>query len=134
MTEFSRLRKEAGFSIPDAVEAFSYCERTIYCWETRKSSQRKEELMVRKALHTQGFRYCPHVLKVLRKHDLAFPKWSVEIFVNGCFWHGHDFHLHKVPSTQTAFWREKIGFDQVVDSAVRWLKSSSLSLEIRGAA
>lgn len=44
VTEFSRLRKEAGLSIPDAVEALGYCERTIYRWESGDSAPRKAAL------------------------------------------------------------------------------------------
>lgn len=46
MTEFSRLRKEAGLTIPDAVEALGYCERTIYRWENGESSPRKAALEI----------------------------------------------------------------------------------------
>ena len=46
MTEFSRLRKEAGLTIPDAVEALGYCERTIYRWENGESSPRKAALKI----------------------------------------------------------------------------------------
>lgn len=44
MTEFSRLRKEAGLSIPDTVDVLGYCERTIYRWETGESAPRKAAL------------------------------------------------------------------------------------------
>lgn len=46
MTEFSRLRKEANLTIPDAVEALGYCERTIYRWENGESSPRKAALEI----------------------------------------------------------------------------------------
>lgn len=50
VTEFSRLRKEAGLSIPDAVETLGYCERTIYRWETGDGAPRKAALeMLRQA-------------------------------------------------------------------------------------
>lgn len=48
MTEFSRLRMEAGLSIPDAVDALGYCERTIYRWETGESAPRKAALEILK--------------------------------------------------------------------------------------
>ncbi len=44
MSEFSRLRQEAGLSIPDAVEALGYCERTLYRWENGESAPRKAAL------------------------------------------------------------------------------------------
>lgn len=37
------------------------------------------------------------------------PKYHSVIFINGCFWHGHEnCRLFKLPSTRTDFWQEKI--------------------------
>lgn len=44
MTEFSRLRQAAGLSIPEAVEALGYCERTIYRWEAGEGAPRRAAL------------------------------------------------------------------------------------------
>lgn len=46
MSEFSRLRQEAGLTIPDAVEALGYCERTLYRWENGESAPRKAALEI----------------------------------------------------------------------------------------
>ena len=40
--------------------------------------------------------------------DIVLPKYQAVIFVNGCFWHGHDCHLFKWPKSRVAFWKEKI--------------------------
>lgn len=54
MTEFSRLRREAGLSIPEAVVALGYCERTIYRWETGEGAPRKAALeFLRSAVSTK---------------------------------------------------------------------------------
>lgn len=84
-----------------------------------KGKNTKPELMVRKALHARGFRYRLHDRKVPGKPDMVFTKWNAVIFVNGCFWHGHDCHLHKLPSTRTAFWKEKIERNRQRDDTVR---------------
>ena len=76
----------------------------------------KPELIVRKALHAHGFRYRLHC-KLPGKPDLCLPKYRAVIFVHGCFWHGHDCHLFKWPSTRPEFWRAKIGRNRVVDAA-----------------
>ena len=68
----------------------------------------KPEIMIRKALHQKGFRYRLHVKSLPGKPDLVFPKYKAAIQINGCFWHGHNCHLFKWPSTQPEFWREKI--------------------------
>jgi DNA mismatch endonuclease, patch repair protein len=68
----------------------------------------KPEYFVRSALHQQGFRFRLHVPNLPGKPDLVFPKYNALIFVHGCFWHGHDCHLFKWPSTREEFWRTKI--------------------------
>jgi DNA mismatch endonuclease (patch repair protein) len=67
------------------------------------------ELLVRKALHAQGFRFRIHADHLPGKPDLVLPKYRTVIFVHGCFWHGHDCRYFKVPQTRPEFWLEKIG-------------------------
>lgn len=68
----------------------------------------KPELLVRRALHAAGFRYRLHERTLPGKPDMVFPKYSAVVFVHGCFWHGHDCHLFRMPSTRTEFWQAKI--------------------------
>ena len=77
----------------------------------------KPELLIRKALHSRGFRYRLHC-DLPGKPDICLPKHRAVIFVHGCFWHGHDCHLFKWPSTRPEFWRAKIGRNGEVDRAV----------------
>lgn len=54
MNEFSRLRQEAGLSIPEAVEALGYCERTIYRWEAGEGAPRKAAIeALRRTIETR---------------------------------------------------------------------------------
>lgn len=84
-----------------------------------KGKNTKPELMVRKALHARGFRYRLHDPKVAGKPDMVFPRLKAVIFVNGCFWHGHDCYLHKLPATRTAFWKAKFERNRQRDDTVR---------------
>ena len=79
----------------------------------------KPEIMIRKGLHARGFRFRLHSPKVLGKPDLVLPRYRAAIFVHGCFWHGHDCHLFKVPSTRTEFWQAKIDRNRERDAEVR---------------
>ena len=79
----------------------------------------KPELFVRKALHARGFRYRLHDRRLPGKPDLTFPKYRAVILVNGCFWHGHDCHLFKWPSTRQEFWRRKITRNRQRDEEAR---------------
>lgn len=68
----------------------------------------RPEIVIRKALHRQGFRFRLHEKSLPGKPDLVLPKYRAVIFVHGCFWHGHDCHLFKWPSSRPDFWRTKI--------------------------
>lgn len=68
----------------------------------------KPEVLLRSELHRRGFRFRLHRRDLPGSPDLVFPKRGAVIFVNGCFWHGHDCHLFRLPKSRTEFWREKI--------------------------
>jgi DNA mismatch endonuclease (patch repair protein) len=81
-----------------------------------RSKNTKPELIVRKALHARGFRFRLHDKNLLGKPDIVLHKYNAVIFVNGCFWHGHDCHLFKWPKTRAEFWRAKIEGNQKRDA------------------
>ncbi len=66
------------------------------------------ELMIRKSLHQRGYRYRLHEKLLPGKPDLVFRRFNAVIFVNGCFWHGHDCHHFRMPSSNNAYWSNKI--------------------------
>jgi len=68
----------------------------------------KPEVLIRKALFSKGYRYKLHDKSLPGNPDLVLPKYSAIIFINGCFWHKHECHLFKWPSTRKKFWREKL--------------------------
>ena len=74
-----------------------------------KSTDTKPEIILRKKLYAQGYRYRINYKKLPGKPDIVLSKYRTVIFVHGCFWHGHesckDAHL---PKTNVAFWDKKI--------------------------
>lgn len=69
----------------------------------------KPEIVVRKFLHKTGFRFRLHSVELPGKPDLIFPSLKIAIFVNGCFWHGHENCKHYViPKTRTDWWTAKL--------------------------
>ncbi|MFB6320225.1 very short patch repair endonuclease [Saccharicrinis sp. FJH54] len=69
----------------------------------------KPEILVRKFLHKNGFRYRLNYSKLPGKPDIVLPKYKTVIFINGCFWHGHKgCKFFVVPKTRTEWWTEKI--------------------------
>ena len=73
-----------------------------------KGKNTKPEFIVRKALFKRGFRYTLHNKNLPGKPDLVFARYKAVVFVNGCFWHGHNCHLFKWPKSNPEFWKEKI--------------------------
>lgn len=80
-----------------------------------KGKNTQPELLIRQGLHRLGFRYSLHNKKLPGKPDMVFGKYKAVIFIHGCFWHAHNCHLFKWPSTRPQFWREKIGGNTVRD-------------------
>jgi len=75
----------------------------------------RPEMLIRKLLHGRGFRYRLHVKTLQGKPDIVLPKYRAAILIHGCFWHGHDCHLFKWPSSNENFWSEKISRNKAVD-------------------
>lgn len=74
-----------------------------------KGKNTKPEMLVRKFLHAQGFRYKLHDKTLPGKPDLVLPKYKTVIFIHGCFWHGHEgCRYYVVPKTRTDWWLNKI--------------------------
>ena len=74
------------------------------------SKNTKPEIIVRKFLFAEGFRFRIHDKKLPGKPDIVLPKYKTVIFVNGCFWHGHSpCTISHIPKTRSEWWENKIG-------------------------
>ena len=99
-----------------------------YCMSRISGKATKPELLVRHWLWSHGYRYRLNVKSVPGKPDIVLRKYRTAIFVNGCFWHGHnvviqaimnpdpantepeakDSECCKIPKSNRRFWIEKI--------------------------
>jgi len=69
----------------------------------------KPELIVRRLVHGMGFRYRLHVAALPGKPDMVLARHRKVIFINGCFWHGHEGCKRAArPSSNIEFWNAKI--------------------------
>jgi len=74
-----------------------------------KGKDTKPEMLVRKFLFAQGFRYRLHDKKLPGKPDIVLPRYKTVIFIHGCFWHGHEgCKYYSIPKTRSEWWKEKI--------------------------
>ena len=70
----------------------------------------KPEMIVRKYLFSRGFRYRLNHPRLPGHPDIVLRKYRTVIFVNGCFWHGHEgCRYSHLPRTNVAYWQAKIG-------------------------
>lgn len=82
-----------------------------------RSKDTKPEMLVRRFLHANGFRYRLHDKKLPGKPDIVLPKYKTVIFIHGCFWHGHEgCKYFVVPKTRTEFWMNKINLNIANDA------------------
>lgn len=81
-----------------------------------KSKNTKPELFVRRLLFNKGFRFRLHSRSLPGCPDMVFPKYKTVLFVNGCFWHGHEScKRSKLPGQNNQFWAEKQSRNQKRD-------------------
>ncbi|MDP9047894.1 MAG: DNA mismatch endonuclease Vsr [Bacteroidota bacterium] len=84
-------------------------ETRSYNMSRIRSKDTKPEMLVRKFLHKNGFRYRLHVKDLPGKPDIVLPKYKTVIFIHGCFWHGHEGCKYAtIPKTRTDWWQSKI--------------------------
>ena len=74
-----------------------------------KGKNTKPEMVVRKYLWSRGFRYRVNNPRLPGHPDIVLRKYRTCIFVNGCFWHGHEgCKFFVLPKSRTEFWQAKI--------------------------
>lgn len=76
----------------------------------------KPEMLIRRGLHAQGLRYRLQDRKLPGRPDLVFPRHYAVIFVHGCFWHGHNCPMYRIPATRQEFWKAKIAANRIRDA------------------
>lgn len=80
----------------------------------------KPEIIVRKYLFSRGFRYRLNHKRLPGKPDVVMRKYRTCIFVNGCFWHGHEgCTYYRMPKSNVEFWTAKIERNRERDKKVQ---------------
>ena len=91
-------------------------ETRSYNMSCIKGKNTKPEELVRKYLFSQGFRYRKNDKRLPGHPDIVLPKYRTVIFVNGCFWHGHEGCKYFVwPQNNAEFWKNKINTNKERD-------------------
>ena len=83
-----------------------------------RSKDTSIEIMVRKSLFNNGFRYRKNVTRLPGKPDIVLPKYKTAIFVNGCFFHRHkNCRLATMPKSNVDYWTSK--FDRNIANDIK---------------
>ena len=99
-------------------------EQRSNCMRRIRSKNTRPEMLVRRFLFSHGFRYRIHVKSLPGTPDLAIVGLRTCVFINGCFWHGHQIEhtpckLYVMPKTHAEFWKHKITRNRERDHETR---------------
>ena len=84
-----------------------------------KSEDTRPELFVRRFLWSNGIRYRVHPPFLPGKPDIAIFRIKLAVFVNGCFWHGHEgCPRARLPKTRVEYWEDKIRANKTRDIGI----------------
>jgi DNA mismatch endonuclease (patch repair protein) len=81
-----------------------------------KRAHTKPEMLLRKALFARKLRYRLHSGALPGRPDIVFKGRHAVIFVNGCFWHGHNCDQFRWPKSNAEFWQRKINGNKKRDA------------------
>lgn len=92
-------------------------EERSRCMAAIKGKDTKPELIVRKYLFSRGLRYRIQDRRLPGRPDIVLPKYKTVVFVDGCFWHGHDgCRYFRLPQSNVEFWQTKIERNKARDT------------------
>jgi DNA mismatch endonuclease, patch repair protein len=83
-----------------------------------RSKDTQPELLVRRLVHSMGYRYRSHESGLPGKPDIVFKSRQKVIFVHGCFWHLHR-GCGRPPKSKLDYWRPKLERNVARDKLVR---------------
>lgn len=91
-------------------------EQRSRCMSHVKGRDTKPEMIVRRYLFSKGLRYRVNNRRLFGTPDLSFKKYRTVVFVDGCFWHGHEgCRLSSRPKSNEIYWRQKINMNVARD-------------------
>lgn len=99
------------------VDTLTRSRRSWLMGQVRQKNT-KPEMVVRRLLHSMGFRYRLHGKDLPGRPDLVFSRSKRVVFVHGCYWHRHDCKKATVPSSNVDYWTKKFAENVARDNKV----------------
>ena len=95
-------------------------KQRAYCMSRIRGKDTKPEIIVRRMVHSLGYRYRLHVRTLPGCPDIVLARYKKVIFVHGCFWHRHNCKYGRVrPATRKKFWEAKLNGNKERDKRIR---------------
>jgi DNA mismatch endonuclease, patch repair protein len=94
-------------------------EQRSRCMSRVRAKDTKPELLVRRLVHSLGYRYRLHVRGLPGTPDMVFPSRRKVINISGCFWHMHRCGRCRIPLSRRAYWRVKLTRNRERDQQTR---------------
>lgn len=88
------------------ADVYSKETRSEIMRRVKSSGNKSTELQLISFFHDHGINGWRRHYKVKGHPDFIFPKQKIAIFVDGCFWHGHDCRNTR-PSDNAEYWEKK---------------------------
>lgn len=102
-----RDNKGAGCDVKIMMTDVMTPEQRHHCMSSIRSRDTRPEVTVRRYLWQHGYRYRLYKKELPGRPDIVLSRLRTVIFINGCFWHGHECH-RRFPKTNRDFWLRKI--------------------------
>lgn len=93
-----------------ATESWASNDATRASMLGNRSRDTKPELVVRRALHAQGFRFRVDLRpesSLRTRADIVFTRRRIAVYIDGCFWHGCPLHGTS-PKANSEYWTPKL--------------------------
>lgn len=89
------------------ADVFSKDKRSEIMSKVRSKGNKSTELKLISYFNALGIKGWRRNYPVVGHPDFVFPKLRIAVFVDGCFWHGHNCRNLK-PSANAEYWERKI--------------------------
>lgn len=84
-------------------------EARSYCMSRIRGKDTTPEVLVRRYLFSKGFRFRKNDRRYPGHPDIVLPKYKAAVFINGCFWHGHEGCRYATrPASRQEYWLPKL--------------------------
>lgn len=88
------------------ADVYDKAKRSAVMSKVRSKGNKSTELKLIELFRAAGLTGWRRNYPVKGKPDFVFPKYSVAVFVDGCFWHGHDCRNTR-PRENSEYWTKK---------------------------